>query len=74
MADARAYFGPEYDLWKAGDPYIVEIVKADDLILDHECNYEWLGETETQGQAVADRIAQLRLSYELETLYRWWSL
>jgi len=74
MSDWRAYFGPEYELWKQGDPFIAELITADDLIDDHAFNYEWLGMSEAEGQASAARLAQLRLSYELETLYRWWSL
>jgi hypothetical protein len=72
MADWRAYFGPEYEL--KDDPYIAEIVTADDLILDYECNYEWLGKSAEEGQAVVAWVKRELLSYELETLFRWWCL
>jgi hypothetical protein len=72
IIDPRDYFGPEYDLAAQGDPFLATIVQADDLIGDHWSNYEWLGESEAEGHAIADQIAQQQLSFELETLYRWY--
>jgi len=54
---------PEWEPIDRGDPYLAEIVKADDAITDNE-----------QNAALVDWIERTRLSYELATLYRWWAL
>jgi len=68
--DYRKCF-PEADCIDNGDPFIAEIVKADDIIDDHLFNYEWLGIGEPEGRVVAREISDLRDAYEIETLNRW---
>ena len=54
---------PEWEPVDRGDPYLTEIVKADDAITDNEDN-----------AAIVAWIERVRLSYELTALFRWWSL
>ena len=59
-------FIPEWDPLDAGDPFITEIVKADDIIDDNRYFFD--------NEPIAAWAERERLSYELETLYRWWGL
>lgn len=65
LIDPRDYFGPEYDLWNAGDPFIRRLVEFDDAIADHDLLEE--------DHVTAGFIEQARLEFELETLARWWT-
>lgn len=72
MPDWREAFGPE--AWLRNDPFVEELVQADDLIIDYRFNYDWFGKTAGEGEQMAAHIERMRLTYELETLYRWLAL
>jgi hypothetical protein len=59
---------PEAECVDNGDPYLTEIVKADDIIDDHRFD------DDPAAQATADWVERERLSYELAALYAWWAL
>lgn len=64
---------PEADCLDAGDPFLREVVKADDDITDLRYNY-WLWDLDEEtGHRLADQVEREQLSYELGVLYRWWA-
>jgi hypothetical protein len=65
---------PEADPVANGDPYLTDIVKADDIIADHRYNADLLGLAPAEAAAVAAWVERQRLSYELAALFGWWSL
>jgi len=65
---------PEAECIKHGDPYLADIVKADDIIDDHRYNADLLGLKTDDAEAVAEWVERQRLSYELAALYGWWAL
>lgn len=65
---------PEAEPIDNGDPFLAEIVKADDIIDDHLYNYECLALDQAAAARVVDWVEARRLSYELEWLYHWWGL
>jgi hypothetical protein len=68
------FLDPEVYYVERGDPFLTEICKADDIIDDHLYNWEWFGITEAEALKTALWAERLQLSYELETLERWWRL
>jgi hypothetical protein len=65
---------PELECVQNGDPYLTDIVKADDIITDHRCNSDWLGIEPAAAEQIAAWTERARLSYELAALYAWWAL
>jgi hypothetical protein len=58
--DARDWLLPEWEL-RDVDPFLAQIIQADEAI-------DYADETASR------RVVEWRLSFELETLYRWWAL
>ena len=64
---------PEIECVENGDPFVAEIVKADDIIDDHMYNAEALGVTDSQAARTVAWVERERLSFELSTLFAWWA-
>jgi hypothetical protein len=65
---------PEWECVTNGDPYLIDIVRADDTIDDHRYHAEDLGIDAATAVRIVDFVERQRLSYELAALYAWWSL
>ena len=57
---------PELECVKNGDPFLTEIVKADDVIDDHHWN------DDPEAQRVVLWAERMRMDYELDLLERWY--
>lgn len=60
------------------DPCLEYLDGCEDAITDYRYNYDHellgLDLTRSEGERIADQIERDRLSFELETLFRWWAL
>lgn len=70
--DASMFLEPESTC--TGDPYIAEILKFDEVIVDHTYYVGWRDVADGSTDAMVAWGEVTRFIYELKTLYRWWSL
>jgi hypothetical protein len=58
---------PEAECIENGDPFLAEISKLDDIIIDHTYNFEG-----DEARRTARWATQMQLDFEYEVLERWW--